>query len=96
MLTLNELSIIVFLLQNLFNVKNIFYYFQEGETLIGSEEATTTQDIVLNGPDVLPNHCSITLNKGVAIIHPREGAQCWLNTVLIEKSTRLSQGIIAN
>lgn len=65
---------------------------QEGETVIGSEELSPTPDIVLSGAGVLPLHCKVTLHAGTATVHPCAGAQCWLNTVLIDKPAKLSQG----
>lgn len=50
------------------------------------------QDIVLNGIGVEPEHCSIILKDGVATLMPKDQAQCWVNTMLIDKPTRLSQG----
>jgi kinesin family protein 16B len=66
--------------------------FQEGETLIGTEDAELKQDIVLNGLGIEAEHCSVMLKDGVATLIPRQQAQCWVNTVLIDKPTRLSQG----
>ncbi|XP_067012385.2 kinesin-like protein Klp98A [Anabrus simplex] len=68
------------------------YHLKEGETRIGTEEAMTAQDIVLNGIGLEPEHCSITLKGGVATLVPKQQAQCWINTVLVDKPTRLSQG----
>lgn len=61
--------------------------------MIGSEECDTFPDIVLTGGGVLPEHCRISLRDGVATILPDPNAQCWLNTVLIDKPAKLSQGI---
>jgi hypothetical protein len=66
--------------------------FQEGETLIGTEDADVKQDIVLNGLGIEAKHCSVVLKDGVTTLVPRQQAQCWVNTVLIDKPTRLSQG----
>lgn len=66
--------------------------FQEGETLIGTEDADVKQDIVLNGLGIEAEHCSVVLKDGVATLVPQQQAQCWVNTVLIDKPTRLSQG----
>lgn len=41
-----------------------------------------------------PQHCTITFENGVATLQPKPGAQVWLNNVLIETPTRLSQGCI--
>ncbi|XP_012272219.1 kinesin-like protein Klp98A isoform X2 [Orussus abietinus] len=69
------------------------YHLKEGKTLVGTEEAPTTQDIVLTGPDVEPEHCVVELEEGVATLHPLS-AHCWINTAQVDKPTRLSQGCI--
>ncbi|XP_039757861.1 kinesin-like protein Klp98A isoform X1 [Pararge aegeria] len=79
---------------NLLSTGVTLYHLKEGETLIGSEEFTPTPDIVLTGAGVLPLHCRVTLREGVATITPASGAQCWLNTVLLDKPAKLSQGCI--
>jgi kinesin family protein 16B len=66
--------------------------FQEGETLIGTEDAEVKQDIVLNGLGIEAEHCSVVLKDGIATLIPHQQAQCWVNTVLVDKPTRLSQG----
>ncbi|CAB3248681.1 unnamed protein product [Arctia plantaginis] len=79
---------------NLLSTGVTLYHLKEGETVIGSEELSPTPDIVLSGAGVLPLHCKVTLRAGTATIHPCAGAQCWLNTVLIDKPAKLSQGCI--
>ncbi|XP_075223673.1 kinesin-like protein 98A isoform X2 [Lycorma delicatula] len=68
------------------------YHLKDGETLIGNDEADIKQDIVLNGLNVEKQHCSIVLNKGIATLIPKQNAQCWVNGLLVNKPTRLSQG----
>lgn len=78
------------------------YSLREGETTFGDLEdsegengdRTPPVDIVLHGTGMLPLHCSIEINNGAAVIHPREGAECWLNANQITKPTRISQGDI--
>ncbi|CAF4866814.1 unnamed protein product [Pieris macdunnoughi] len=79
---------------NLLSTGVTLYHLKEGETVIGSEEFSPTPDIVLSGAGVLPLHCKVTLHEGVATIEPASGAQCWLNTVLLDKPAKLSQGCI--
>nr|XP_050868124.1 kinesin-like protein Klp98A isoform X2 [Vespula vulgaris] len=69
------------------------YHLKEGKTLVGTEEAATTQDIVLTGPDVESEHCVVELDGGVATLHPLS-PHCWINTAQVDKPTRLSQGCI--
>lgn len=76
------------------------YSLKDGETTIGNnddgsdDEEPRNVDIVLSGIGIFPEHCSIQLTDGTAIIHPRPGAQCWLNANLIEEPTAISQGDI--
>ncbi|XP_011503614.1 PREDICTED: kinesin-like protein KIF16B [Ceratosolen solmsi marchali] len=69
------------------------YHLKEGRTLIGTKEAVSTQDIVLTGIDVEPEHCIVELEDGVATLHPLS-VHCWINTAQVDKLTRLSQGCI--
>ncbi|KAG7297671.1 hypothetical protein JYU34_018387 [Plutella xylostella] len=74
---------------NLLSTGVTLYHLKEGETLIGSDPSS---DILVSGADVLPSHCRITLRGGAATLLPR--GVCWLNTVLLDQPTRLSQGCI--
>jgi kinesin family member 16B len=67
---------------------------KDGETSIGSEEAAISQDIVLSGQGICGEHCRIVIEKGSATIHPKNGAQCWLNANLIDTPMPISQGDI--
>ncbi|XP_044599491.1 kinesin-like protein Klp98A isoform X2 [Cotesia glomerata] len=69
------------------------YHLKEGKTLVGTEEASTLQDIVLTGADVEPEHCIVELDTGVATLHPLS-PHCWINMAQVDKPTRLSQGCI--
>ncbi|KAM3959288.1 LOW QUALITY PROTEIN: kinesin-like protein 98A [Aphomia sociella] len=79
---------------NLLSTGVTLYHLKEGETLIGSEEYSPQPDIVLSGAGVLPLHARVELCGGVATLHPSAGAQCWLNTVLLDRPAKLSQGCI--
>lgn len=77
------------------------YSLKEGETVIGhdeneegGDEHRRKVDIVLRGIGIQPEHCSIQLTNGNAAIHPRPGAQCWLNAHPIEEPAAISQGDI--
>lgn len=70
------------------------YQLKEGETTIGTDESNINQDIVLKGPGMEPQHCSIILEKGIATLFPKPNAQIWLNSNLIESPARLAQGCI--
>ncbi|XP_011639230.1 kinesin-like protein Klp98A isoform X2 [Pogonomyrmex barbatus] len=69
------------------------YHLKEGKTLVGTDEASVVQDIVLTGVDVEPEHCVVELDSGVATLHPLS-PHCWINTAQVDKPTRLSQGCI--
>ncbi|KAJ1523618.1 hypothetical protein ONE63_001461 [Megalurothrips usitatus] len=69
------------------------YHLKEGKTHIGSEEGADC-DIMLSGLNVEKNHCAIELSNGVATLLPAPQAQCWVNTVPVDKPTKLSQGCI--
>lgn len=69
----------------------LFLGLQEGRTHIGSEEGGDC-DIMLSGLNVEKHHCTIELCNGVATLLPAPQAQCWVNTVPVDKPTKLSQG----
>ncbi|KAF3842271.1 hypothetical protein F7725_024222 [Dissostichus mawsoni] len=50
------------------------YYLKEGRTLIGSEEASCSQGIVLHGPGLLSEHCVLENRAGTVTLIPRDGA----------------------
>lgn len=52
------------------------------------------QDIELRGSGMEPQHCWITFENGVAMLHPQPGAHVMLNNNIIESPARLSQGCI--
>jgi hypothetical protein len=71
------------------------YHLKEGKTTIGTEYADSKQDIVLcNGIDIEDEHCFIELKDGIATLVPLGKAVCFVNTIEIDKPTRLSQGCV--
>lgn len=70
------------------------YQLKEGTTRIGTEYAANKQDITLQGFDIEEEHCLIDLHDEVATITPINGAICFVNTVQIEETTRLSHGCV--
>lgn len=80
------------------------YILKEGETIIGNankedqngnnDAGVAKVDILLHGPGILSIHCSIHLTNGIAVIRPRNAAQCWLNANLITEPMTISQGDI--
>lgn len=76
-------------------IENFAFYLQEGATTIGTDEVNDSEDkpdIILNGLGLERRHCTIRLEEGVATLEPEVQAQCLVNSVLVDKPTRLSQG----
>ncbi|KAK2156809.1 hypothetical protein LSH36_204g02068, partial [Paralvinella palmiformis] len=75
----------------------MLYYLKDGTTMIGTEDAAEEPDsIVLEGPEILPEHCWITNNNGEVIIHPQHGATVTINNKPIIKPEKLTQGDIVH
>lgn len=70
------------------------YQLKDGDTLIGSAESTEIPHILLKGPSVLPVHCRIRLEDGVAHLHPAPSALCLVNASSVVTPVRLSQGCV--
>ncbi|RWS04489.1 kinesin-like protein KIF16B isoform X2 [Dinothrombium tinctorium] len=70
------------------------YHLKEGQTKIGTEFSAVKQDIVLHGYDIEDEHCLIELENGIATLVPLNNAICFVNTELISKPTKLSQGCV--
>ncbi|XP_071957351.1 uncharacterized protein [Antedon mediterranea] len=63
---------------------------KEGNNLVGRTDAHSTQDIVISGKGVEPEHCIIEYANDVVTIHPK-GA-CTVDNEPIFTSTKISQG----
>ncbi|XP_019121788.2 uncharacterized protein kif16bb isoform X2 [Larimichthys crocea] len=72
----------------------ILYYLKEGRTLIGSDEASCNQDIVLHGPGVLGKHCVLENRAGTVTLIPQGGAVCSVNGSVVTDPCQLTQGAI--
>ncbi|GAB6021726.1 Kinesin-like protein kif16b [Chamberlinius hualienensis] len=70
------------------------YHLKEGKTLIGSETEEKKTDIVLNGVGIENEHCIIELKSGVATLIPIQPANCYVDGVLIDQPSKLSQGCV--
>ncbi|XP_023214292.1 kinesin-like protein KIF16B, partial [Centruroides sculpturatus] len=68
------------------------YHLKEGTTYIGTENSSGKKDIVLNGVGIEDDHCIIELQDGKATLIPLGKSECFVNTILIDKPTRISQG----
>uniref|UniRef100_A0A0P4WG05 Kinesin motor domain-containing protein n=1 Tax=Scylla olivacea TaxID=85551 RepID=A0A0P4WG05_SCYOL len=67
------------------------YHLNDGRTTIGS---LSSQDIRLEGGEVLEEHCTIELQDGIATLESKPDAQCWVNSQLVDKPSRLTQGCV--
>ncbi|XP_072115827.1 pleckstrin homology-like domain family B member 1 [Mobula birostris] len=65
----------------------------EGKTKIGTEDAATVQDIILQGQDVAAEHCYIENEEGVIKLYPC-GNYCTMDGYLVKEPTQLTQGCI--
>ncbi|XP_065310731.2 kinesin-like protein KIF16B isoform X1 [Dermacentor albipictus] len=72
----------------------VLYHLKDGKTFIGTENAVTKQDIVLSGSGIQDEHCSIELVDGAATLYPNANSECCINTMPVDKPTRLTQGCV--
>uniref|UniRef100_A0A131XYU4 Putative kinesin-like protein n=1 Tax=Ixodes ricinus TaxID=34613 RepID=A0A131XYU4_IXORI len=72
----------------------VLYHLKDGITNIGTEKAAIKQDIVLSGSGIQDEHCAIELVDGGATLSPNPGSECYINTLPIDKPTRLTQGCV--
>nr|XP_019942883.1 PREDICTED: uncharacterized protein LOC109629565 isoform X2 [Paralichthys olivaceus] len=72
----------------------ILYYLKEGITLIGSDKASCSQDIVLHGPGLLSEHCVLENRAGSVTLIPQDGALCSVNGSVVTGPRQLTQGSI--
>nr|XP_054605769.1 uncharacterized protein kif16bb isoform X1 [Nothobranchius furzeri] len=70
------------------------YYLKEGRTLIGSEEALCSRDVVLDGPGLLLEHCLFENSAGIVVLFPQDGAPCSVNGSVLSDPCQLSQGAV--
>ncbi|KAI0237575.1 Kinesin-like protein KIF16B [Lamellibrachia satsuma] len=72
----------------------VMYYLQEGSTYIGTSDAVTSQDIVLKGDDIRPEHCVIKYINDEVTLHVRPDAVAMVNDRQVTQPVRLIQGDI--
>ncbi|XP_013861419.1 uncharacterized protein kif16bb [Austrofundulus limnaeus] len=70
------------------------YYLKEGRTLIGSDDALCSQDIVLHGPGLLHEHCVLENCAGTVTLFPQDGALCSVNGSVVTEPCQLTQGAV--
>ncbi|XP_071078058.1 stAR-related lipid transfer protein 9 isoform X2 [Desmodus rotundus] len=72
----------------------VLYHLKEGTTKIGRIDSEQEQDIVLQGPWIERDHCTITSACGVVVLRPAQGARCTVNGREVTASCRLTQGAV--
>ncbi|XP_056291443.1 uncharacterized protein kif16bb isoform X3 [Pseudoliparis swirei] len=80
--------------EDLLSTGIVLYYLKEGRTLIGSDEASCSQDIVLHGPGLLSEHCVLENRAGTVTLIPQDGALCSVDGSLVTDPCQLTQGAI--
>ncbi|XP_049456450.1 uncharacterized protein kif16bb [Epinephelus fuscoguttatus] len=80
--------------EDLLSTGIVLYYLKEGRTLIGSDEASCNQDIVLHGPGLLGEHCVLENRAGTVTLIPQDGALCSVNGSVVTDPCQLTQGAI--
>ncbi|XP_042358779.1 uncharacterized protein kif16bb [Plectropomus leopardus] len=80
--------------EDLLSTGVVLYYLKEGRTLIGSDEASCSQDIVLHGPGLLSEHCVLENRAGTVTLIPQDGALCSVNGSVVTDPCQLTQGAI--
>ncbi|XP_031732553.1 uncharacterized protein kif16bb isoform X2 [Anarrhichthys ocellatus] len=80
--------------EDLLSTGIVLYYLKEGRTLIGSDEALCSQDIVLHGPGLLGEHCVLENRAGTVTLIPQDGAVCSVNGSVVTDPCQLTQGAI--
>uniref|UniRef100_A0A8C3ADN0 Kinesin-like protein n=1 Tax=Cyclopterus lumpus TaxID=8103 RepID=A0A8C3ADN0_CYCLU len=79
--------------EDLLSTGIVLYYLKEGRTLIGSDEASCSQDIVLHGPGLLSEHCVLENRAGTVTLIPQDGALCSVNGSLVTDPCQLTQAV---
>uniref|UniRef100_A0A4W5JPE1 Kinesin motor domain-containing protein n=1 Tax=Hucho hucho TaxID=62062 RepID=A0A4W5JPE1_9TELE len=72
----------------------ILYHLKEGRTLLGRDEASSNQDIVLHGAGLLEEHCVFENRDGVVTLIPQTGALCSVNRLETTRPCQLTQGAV--
>ncbi|XP_067091837.1 uncharacterized protein kif16bb [Osmerus mordax] len=80
--------------EDLLSTGIILYHLKEGRTLVGQDEASSNQDIVLHGPGLQSDHCVFENCAGTVTLVPSPGAWCSVNGVQIHQPCHLTQGAV--
>ncbi|XP_037548262.1 uncharacterized protein kif16bb [Nematolebias whitei] len=68
------------------------YYLKEGRTVIGSDDALCSRDVVLHGPGLRREHCVLENSAGTVTLFPQDGAVCSVNGSAVTEPCQLTQG----
>ncbi|XP_070576450.1 uncharacterized protein [Ptychodera flava] len=90
----SELPHLIGMDDDLLSTGIILYHLKEGETKIGREDSAIPKDIVLRGPGLEAEHCTIVNNNGVVTLFPNEGSLCAVNGIDVTTETQLTQGAV--
>ncbi|KAM8860378.1 uncharacterized protein kif16bb [Spinachia spinachia] len=82
--------------EDLLSTGIVLYYLKEGTTMIGSDESSCSQDIVLHGSGLLGKHCVLENRAGTVTLIPQDGALCLVNGCVVTDPCQLSQGDITH
>ena len=68
----------------------IFFTLFTGKTRVGTQDAAIQQDILISGPDTLPEHCFIENSNNAVSLVPL--GTCSVDGEEVTRVTKLSQG----
>ncbi|XP_066931850.1 kinesin-like protein KIF16B [Clytia hemisphaerica] len=88
----SELPHLIALEDDLLSTGILLYPLKDGKTFVGTKNSKTKPDIVIDGTDILNEHCVIENNNGFVLLNPFPDAVCLVNGTHAEKKIRLKQG----
>ncbi|ELT98872.1 hypothetical protein CAPTEDRAFT_195907 [Capitella teleta] len=90
----SELPHLIGIDDDLLSTGILLYHLKEGVTRIGTEDAVQPQDIELQGPEIIAEHCMIENEGTVVTLVPLQDALCMVNGYSVTDPLRLSQGAV--
>lgn len=70
----------------------LLYYIKDGITRVGRPDANVAQDIKLNAPQILNEHCWFENHEGVVTLHPCQSSLVYVNGREIVEPVQLRTG----
>ncbi|KAK3593264.1 hypothetical protein CHS0354_012358 [Potamilus streckersoni] len=70
----------------------LIYYIKDGITRVGRADASKQQDIQLIGTYIKEEHCYFENDDGKVVLHPCQGALCYMNGKQITEPTEIKIG----